>query len=235
MIDSNMTDRLYNELADLWPIISPPEDYAAETDRVADWLSDAASVLELGAGAGHTLNHMPHIHRCVALDLSPAMLARCDPRVRTHVGDMRDARLNKTFDAVLAHDALEYMVTEDDLRRAIATAAAHLKPGGVFIAATAYVAEDFEPHDVAHDQHTDGDVEVVNVSYVRRHPRGMGVELVMLLIIREDGRLRVEEDRHHCGLHPLASWRRLLAEGGFSIDEEIPGDDGPTWFYCHKR
>jgi SAM-dependent methyltransferase len=229
-----MTDRLYNELADLWPIVSPPEDYAAEAERVRDWIGDARSLLELGAGAGHTLCHLPDVDRRVALDLSPAMLARCNDGIETHVGDMRDVRLDETFDAVLAHDALEYMVTEDDLRRAIETAAAHLKPGGLFIAATAYVAEDFEDHDVAHDQHEAEDMEVVNVSYVRRHPSGAGVELVMLLIIREDGRLRVEEDRHHCGLHTLDTWRRLLAAGGFTIEQE-DDEDGPTWFRCRKR
>jgi hypothetical protein len=44
-------------------------------------------------------------------------------------------RLKRTFDAVLVHDAITYMLTEDDLRATFATARAHLQRGGIFVSA----------------------------------------------------------------------------------------------------
>ena len=41
-----------------------------------------------------------------------------------HVGDLRSVRLGETFDAVLVHDAIDYMTTEVELRAAFETARA---------------------------------------------------------------------------------------------------------------
>jgi len=43
---------------------------------------------------------------------------------------MRSVRLGRTYDAVIIHDAIMYMTTEDDLVAALATARAHLAPAG---------------------------------------------------------------------------------------------------------
>ena len=69
-----------------------------------------------------------------AVDLSPEMLAlsqRLNPGVPHHLGDMRQVRLGQTFDAVAIHDAVCYLLTEDDLRATFATARAHLNSGGL--------------------------------------------------------------------------------------------------------
>ena len=195
------------------------------------------SVLELGSGAGHTLCHLTDEFDAEAVDLSEPMLAHSraiNPTVTHHVADFRTVRLGRFFDAVLAHDALDYMVSEDDLRDAFVTAAAHLRPGGLFVGAANYTSETFVEHELAHDFHSDGQVEVTNISYVHRHPSGVGVELVMLLLIRETGRLRIEEDRHHCGLLPLATWLSLLDEAGFDVETHDQTDAG-TWFVAVRR
>ena len=57
---------------------------------------------------------------------------------------MRTIRFGRRFDAVLIHDAIDYMVTEDDLRRAIATAFVHCRPGGISLLVPDHTAENFE-------------------------------------------------------------------------------------------
>ena len=57
---------------------------------------------------------------------------------------MRTVRLGEQFDAVLIHDAIDYMTTEDDLRQAIETAYAHVRPGGIAVLVPDDVAESFE-------------------------------------------------------------------------------------------
>ena len=54
-------------------------------------------------------------------------------------------RLGRKFDAVFVHDAIEYMITEDDLRQAVQTAYAHCRPGGVAVLVPDDIAENFEP------------------------------------------------------------------------------------------
>lgn len=49
------------------------------------------------------------------------------------------------YPAVFVHDAILYMTTEADLRRAFATALEHLEPGGVALFAPDTVRERFEP------------------------------------------------------------------------------------------
>ena len=240
------TPRLYHDLTDFWPLVNPPSDYAAEAERIRDILhrhwgaagvDGRRSLLELGVGAGYTLGHLCDEFDATGVDVSAAMLEQSrvlNPMVSHHLADFRHVRLGRTYDAVLAHDALDYMLSEVDLRAAIVTAAEHLVGGGLFIAAANYTCDTFTEHELAHDFHCDEQTALTSISYVHTHPSGPGVELVVLLLIREDGGLRVEEDRHHCGLFPVATWRRLLDEAGFDVAEQEVCPAG-TWFTAVKR
>ena len=136
-------NRLYDDLAHLWPLISPPEEYAEEACYWREVLRAKLGpgrhqVLELGVGGGHNLSHLTSDFQATAVDLSEKMLSLSrglNPGVEHHLGDMRTVRLGRVFQAVLIHDAIQYMLTEADLRAAFATARAHLAPGGVIIAA----------------------------------------------------------------------------------------------------
>lgn len=238
-----MHPRLYNDLTDLWTVASPPEDYAAEADAIAHLLQDHCgqrrlNLLELGCGAGGVLAHLSPPHVAVGVDLSPAMIERSrtvNPDVEHHVADMRTMRLGRTFDVVLAHDSLDYMITEADLAAAIATAAAHLDSGGLFLPAASYVTETFAEHETATDHHEAArGLALTHLSHVRRHPTGTGIELTLLLLAREDDNLRIETDRHHCGLHPMDTWLALLDAAGFDVQADIEADLGPQ-FVAVKR
>jgi SAM-dependent methyltransferase len=124
------------------------KDYAGEA-RYVDRLirrhrADAKDILELGCGTG--------AHACVLADLgyavtgvdrSDAMVRRAHERASRRAasvrpdfvqGDLRDFRAGRTFDAVLAlFHVMSYQVANDDLVAAMATAAAHLAPGGLFV------------------------------------------------------------------------------------------------------
>jgi len=133
--------RLYHELSYLWPIISPPHEYAGEAAHWRRILKDKLGqakhnikhrILELGAGGGHNLSHLTKDFQATAVDISPQMLSlsrRLNPDVQHHLGDMRTVRLGQSFDAVLVHDAIGHMLTEADIKATFATAKDHLKPG----------------------------------------------------------------------------------------------------------
>ncbi|MFW6039136.1 MAG: class I SAM-dependent methyltransferase [bacterium] len=230
-------ERLYTDLADLWPLLSPPEHYVSEAAVLRKLLEErlptAHSLLELGAGGGHTLCHLRDAYECVAVDLSEAMLANCralNPGVEAIVGDMRDVRLDRTFDAVLIHDAIDYMLSADELRRTLDTAAAHLAPGGLAFIAPTYLCETFTNHETEHDQRTAGDRTLTYLGYVHDpDPGDTTFELILTYLINDAGELRIEHDRHTCGLFDEPAWQRLMEEAGFDVDRYHPADDEPDW------
>jgi len=236
------TPRLYDDLAHLWPILSPPEHYTAEASVLRGLIKDhyqgsphkRRGVLELGAGGGHTLVHLINDCDCTAVDLSEPMLENCRrlvPQAKTIVGDMRSVRLKKMFDAVFIHDAVDYMLSEDDVRRALETAAAHLEPGGLCAVAPTYTRETFIDGDVADDGTTTDKQELTYFSYVHDpDPADDTFEMILLYLIRDAQTRRVEvvEDRHTCGLFSDEQWLRWMGDAGFdSRHEEVEAGDEP--------
>lgn len=118
--------------------------YAAYRDDIPFYTrlahDQGGSVLELGAGTGRVTEALLAAgHEVVAVDASAAMLARARARLGTPPGlelvqaDMREFRLERTFDLVIApFNTLMHAYTIDDQDRTLATVAAHLAPGGLF-------------------------------------------------------------------------------------------------------
>ena len=72
--------RLYDDLAWLWPIVSPPEDYREECVEYRQLIEQRSrrpvrSLLHLGCGGGHHDYHLQRHLAVTGVDRSPAMLA----------------------------------------------------------------------------------------------------------------------------------------------------------------
>jgi hypothetical protein len=129
--------RLYTELARWFPILTAPEDYAHEASRYREVFETLTppprTLLELGSGGGNNASHLKARFEMTLLDLSNDMLEvsrRLNPECEHLQGDMRSVRLGRLFDAVFVHDAVMYLTSEGDLKRAISTAFVHTRPGG---------------------------------------------------------------------------------------------------------
>ena len=231
-------NRLYYDLAYLWPIVSPPEDYAEEAEHwrraIRTTLGEGRHrILELGVGGGHNLSHLAADFEATAVDLSPHMVdhsRRLNPGVEHHVGDMRTVRLGSRFDAVLIHDAISYMLTEGDLRAAFSTARAHLRVGGLLLVAPDLVSESFEEGMVLRwpvrpPLDPSGMEVIVEERLSKADPAGTVIESRITYTIVEGGSRRVEIDVHHSGLFPLDRWVCLMEEAGFDTEVlSLPGD-----------
>ncbi|HEX2077286.1 MAG TPA: class I SAM-dependent methyltransferase [Longimicrobium sp.] len=216
---------MYGELAAWWPLLSAPEDYAEEAAFYTRTLLEASdtpprTVLELGSGGGNNASHMKARFRMVLVDLSPGMLQvsrALNPECEHLQGDMRTVRLAREFDCVFVHDAVCYMATGADLRRAMETAYVHCRPGGVALFCPDFVRENFQPgtdhggHDGADGRglrylEWSWDPDPADTSYVTEYA---------CLLREADGSVRVTRDRHVDGLFSRADWLRLLSEVGF--------------------
>jgi SAM-dependent methyltransferase len=229
---------MYDDLAEWFPLLTPPEEYAEEAAWCVRALRGVArgpvgTVLELGSGGGHMASHYaPEFEAVTLVDLSERMLAASgalNPRCEHLPGDMRSLRLRRRFDAVILHDAVMYMTTEEELRRAVETVFAHCRPGGAAIVAPDCVTESFRPG-TSHGGHDEGDRGMRYLEWVHDPDPGDTTYLCdFAFLLAEGGRPpRVFQDRHVMGLFPRATWLRLLGETGFRVvDPSDPSPSGP--------
>ncbi|MCC7241920.1 MAG: class I SAM-dependent methyltransferase [Acidobacteria bacterium] len=224
----------YGALAAWWPVISPVEDYADETDElrrlIQGYRPHARTLLELGSGGGHVAHHLARHFDCCLTDLSADMLAlsRQLNSACEHVqSDPRSLDLGRTFDVVLAHDAIDYMLTEDDLARVCNTAWRHLEPGGLVVLVPDTVAETFEPGtDVSGSDAPDGRAARLFEWAEPLRPGATQAAVHYSFLLRErDGGMRTVYERHDCGVFPTGTWTRLLAERGFHVDVVVERTD----------
>jgi SAM-dependent methyltransferase len=219
--------RIYAELAPWFHLLTHPSDYEDEADfiaRVVDATVDrpATTLLELGSGGGNNASHLKRRFRCTLTDLSEDMLAlsrTINPECEHLQGDMRTLRLDRTFDVVLVHDAIAYLTTEDDLRATLETVALHLRPGGAAVVNPDTTRELFVPGTL-HGGHDGDDGRALRYLEWVHDPDPADTTYVVefVVVLREAGKeVRVEHDRHICGVFPEALWRGLITDAGLEL------------------
>lgn len=225
---------LYDELVPYYRLVDPVAEHADEAEAFHSALSGAITgrgetLLELGSGGGHNAHHLSEHYSCTLTDLSEPMLALSrdlNPDCEHEPGDMRSLRLDRTFDAVLLHDAVVYMTTEADLRAALETAFVHTRPGGAALVAPDYFRETFKEA-----------TQLIEGNDRRRHlrciewawdpdPNDSTYTVDYSLLLREDNQpIQSFHDVHLEGLFPRQTWVHLLSAVGFEVDI-VPGPTG---------
>ena len=142
-------EAVFADYARYYDLLYRDKDYAAEAEYVAGLIRkfhpSARTILELGSGTGiHASMLAVKGFTVHGIERSPEMLARSqtltenraagDGRLTFTTGDIREIRLTKRFDAVIAlFHVISYQTTNEDVTAAFKTARDHLNPGGVFI------------------------------------------------------------------------------------------------------
>ncbi|HKJ10885.1 MAG TPA: class I SAM-dependent methyltransferase [Ornithinimicrobium sp.] len=232
------TPRMYADLARWWPLLSPPSEYVEDAALIAGLLRTSSrevrTVLELGSGGGHNAVHLAGDFAMTLVDIAEGMLAvsrRLNPASEHVPGDMRNVRLERTFDAVLVHDAVDYMLTEGDLAAVFATARAHLAVGGALVVMPDHMRETFE----ASTEH--GGTDAPDGSGIRYlewtydpDPADDSVVTEYVYCLRDSGgRVWTEHERHTFGLFTQQRWVELAEAAGFEVSVVLePTDDDRT-------
>ena len=222
--------RLYRELAGWWPLISPPGEYAADA-AVLQRVFDAApalvrTILDLGSGGGHVAGYLKADAAVTLVDISADMIAASrllNPGCEHIRADMLTVRLGRLFDAVLVHDAADYVTTQDELAMLAATAFAHCRPGGVAVFAPDHTADTFRP---GRGGGGGSDGAGRQASFRERttdpDPGDEWIESAYEFTLQSaDGSVRVIRETHRLGAFRQSTWMRVLTEAGF---EPEPGD-----------
>lgn len=204
--------------------MSAPEEYLQEAGVYQRTLSNAVdpppkTVLELGSGGGNNASHMKASFEMTLVDRSPGMLGvsrKLNPDLEHIEGDLRTIRLDRVFDAVFVHDAIDYMTTFDDLCAAASTAFAHCRDGGVALFVPDLIRETFEPR----TDHGGNDGESRAMRYLEwtwdPDPSDSTYTTDLVYSMRDgDGEVSVVQDRHILGLFSRDEWLEALTTAGF--------------------
>ena len=141
---------VFGNYARYYDLLYCDKDYVGETQFVHQLIQRHApgtqSILDLGCGTGtHAMLLAKEGYQLHGVDLSADMLQKASDRLsqlpvdlqarlQFSQGDIRNARLNQTFDVVLSlFHVISYQTTNDDLLAAFETIKQHLNPGGIFI------------------------------------------------------------------------------------------------------
>lgn len=216
----------YNDLAWTEDWLADPTDYE---DEVATYLgliqqyaaAPPQTLLHLGSGAGGMDHSFKRHFTVTGVDLSAGMLAKAratHPDIEYLEGDMRTLRLGRLFDAVAIPDSIDYMATLDDLRSAIATAVAHLKPGGVLLV-VGKPQEQFQNNNFAYTGERQGiHITLLENNYINPHHPNT-YEATLVYLIRQNGDLTMHQDRHILGLFPQATWEQVFRDAGLTLHQ----------------
>jgi SAM-dependent methyltransferase len=140
---------VFAHYARYYDLLYRDKDYAAEAAFVHGLIQQHApgsrAVLELGCGTGRHAVELARLGYTVdGIDLSAEMVSRAQAlyaaqgpelaaRLTAAEGDIRSHRQPGRFDAVLSlFHVVNYQTRQEDLLAAMATAAAHVRPGGIF-------------------------------------------------------------------------------------------------------
>lgn len=224
------------------------KDYRAETNYVVQTLKkfggNVKSILEFGSGTGiHGRLLAQTGYQVTGVELSPQMVARASviPGFSIQQGDIRQVRLNRTFDAAISlFHVMSYQVGNADILAALNSAAVHLKPGGVFIFdfwySPAVYAQKPEERTKSLEDET---VKITRLAKPRIFPNENRVDVHYQILVEE----KASQQRHTIEeVHPMRHFSlpeiELLAEQtGFELirAEEFltgaePGEN--TWGVC---
>jgi SAM-dependent methyltransferase len=202
------------------------EDWLASIETIAhEHGLHGSRLLDIGCGTGKSfLPMLKRGYEVTAFDISPAMVARaCEAAAGSGaevlVGDVRQLPRLGRFDLAIAlDDALNYMLSDDELLDAFRGVARNLRPGGLLV---------FDLNSLPTFQAgltSDMAMELDDAFFCWRGELGAGEEMapggigsaVIEVFSTDDGECwRRVSSRHVQRHHPPETVSRLLREGGF--------------------
>lgn len=220
----NYSPKLYTDLAEWWPLLSGPQDYTEEArfymkTLLAAGVLPGSTLLELGSGGGNNASHLKQHFKLTLVDRSPEMLAVSrvlNPDLEHIQGDMRTLRLGRRFQAVFIHDAIDYMISEDELLQAFHTAYTHCRPGGAALFHPDFTRETFKPAtDTGGHDGPDRSLRYLEWTWDPDPADSTYLVDFAYLLRQADASVVCEYDRHIFGLFSTDTWLRLIGEAGF--------------------
>jgi 2-polyprenyl-3-methyl-5-hydroxy-6-metoxy-1,4-benzoquinol methylase len=143
-----MSGKVFEKYSNYYDLLYEDKEYHIETDYVYSLIhenlnkSRLSSILDLGCGTGkHDFIFAKKGIEVTGVDLSESMIDIAKKSLQSqqnttdfHIGDVRNIRLNKTFNVVISlFHVASYQITNSDILGFFKTAYSHLNSDGIFI------------------------------------------------------------------------------------------------------
>jgi ubiquinone/menaquinone biosynthesis C-methylase UbiE len=216
---------LYGSLAWCYDFISTGEEHKKEASFIQTAIkalkkSEGDRLLDVGCGHGWHDYFLKKDFKITGVDLNETILEiakKRNPDVDYSLGDVRNLDLNKEFDVVLSFDALEHLLTYEELETALTNLLKHLAEDGVLIFHLDRLRETFQEFRIAGSgQYTKGDTHVafLDLEY-DKNPEDAIADGCLVFLIKEEGKdLYVRLLEAKSGLFELAEIQRILDDMG---------------------
>lgn len=212
---------LYGSLAWCFDLITTGEDHEKEADFIRTAIkthkrSDGNRLLDVCCGHGWHDHFLKKDFEITGVDLNETVLKiarKRNPEIEYVTGDVRDFELGEEFDIVLCFDALEHLLTREELKSSLGCLRRHLADGGLLMFHLDRLKETFERFRIANSgQHSKGDTHVayLDLEY-DMNPDDNVAEGCIVFLIKEEGKdLEVRLLEAETGLFELTEIRGIL-------------------------
>jgi SAM-dependent methyltransferase len=234
------------------------KDYRGEADYLIGLLrrfaqGKVSQLMELGCGTGnHAFLFAEQDVQVSGVDSSEEMVAAARARLEEsrsqdalpvypdfHIGDVRNVRLGKTYDAVCSlFHVVSYQNSNEDILSTFRTAREHLKSGGLFIFDVWYGPAVLTDRPAVRVKRlSDATTEITRLAEPRIHADLNLVDVSYEVIVRdrESGRVEIVTETHHMRYLFSPEIEFFLTQAGFEAvlhSEEWMTGRGPgfdTW------
>jgi SAM-dependent methyltransferase len=213
--------KIFDKYADYYDLLYEDKNYKEESAYIEQIIKkhsqNAKTILDLGCGTGtHDFILTEKGYHLTGLDnsetniqkarLKTSSLGLNSPTIKFIKSDIRNARLNETFDVVISlFHVMSYQTTNSDLISALTTAKEHLKPGGLFIFDCWYgPAVLADPPTVRIKNVENENISVTRIADPEMRPNDNIVNVNYRILIKDKATCRVEE------IHETHSMRYLF-------------------------
>lgn len=232
---------MFTKSARFYNAIYSFKDYAKEANELHEIIgshlkSGGNTLLDVACGTGKHLGEMSRWYDSHGVDLDSDLLGLVPDQIQKdhlHAGDMRTFELGFQVDVVTClFSSIGYMTNLEDLRKAAANMARHLKPGGVMIVEPWLYKENYKsPH--LHMLTVDEDD--LKISRISQGSRRDDVSVIdfQYLIVTHDEVIR-ESEHHELGLYDQAEYQAAMEDAGLTVDYDPIGPMGRGLFVGSK-
>ena len=221
---------MFDKTAQYYDKIYAFKDYAAEAECLAALVcqrlpSGSKRLLDVACGSGHHIEYLKAHFDVEGLDLNETLLdiaRQRNPGVAFHLADMIEFNLGYRFDVVTClFSSIGYVRTLENLGRAVASMANHVKPGGLLIIEPWFTPEAWRPNTVHGVFIDEPELKIarVNTSFARGRISYFDMHY---LIGTPEGTEHVVE-RHELGLFTREEMQSAFLRAGLQVSYDPEG------------
>lgn len=228
---------MFTKSARFYNAIYSFKDYAKEAEELHEIIgshlkSGGNTLLDVACGTGKHLVELSRWYEVFGIDIDSDLLGLVPDQIQKgnlFEGDMRTFDLGFQVDVVTClFSSIGYMTNLDDLRKAAANMARHVKPGGVMIVEPWLYKENYKsPH--LHMLTVDEDD--LKISRISQGDRRGDISVIdfQYLIVTHDEVIR-DSERHELGLYDQAEYQAAMEDSGLTVDYDPIGPMGRGLF-----